>query len=192
MKRYIQKNKRSVALLLSVLLIALVAAVPTLAMERRDGGRFGGRMGRDSNNVVGDIAEGAGDAVGDIVNGAGDAIGDVADGIESGMQDSDPMGQGTESGEGLFGDESEVDGTNVPDSDIGGAVDDNDNDGISDPKDTDDDNDGVVDKVDPDADGDGTDDGEESTGMIGIIITVLVVLAVIVLIIAVVPRARKK
>jgi hypothetical protein len=52
--------------------------------------------------------------------------------------------------------------TNIPDSDIGGALDDSDGDGISDPTDTDDDNDGVPDQTDTDADNDGIPDASDT------------------------------
>jgi hypothetical protein len=97
----------------------------------------------------------------------------IGEGLESGVND---IKDGLESGvDGIIGDaESALDKmesgmnddmgieTNIPDSDIGGALDDSDGDGISDPTDTDDDNDGVPDQTDTDADNDGIPDASDT------------------------------
>lgn len=117
---------------------------------------------------------------------------DITDGTNDGMNDGTNDGMNDDAADGIPRDESLEDGTNIPDEDIGGAVADNDTDGISDAKDPDDDNDGIADQADTDRDGDGMVDKDETTGVIGIVIAVLVVIAIIILVIAVIPRAKRR
>ncbi len=113
-------------------------------------------------------------------------------------------GMGTENG-GILGDKFPNSGAdaphdgenemlpdpNVPDENIGGAVEDSDRDGISDPKDSDDDGDNLPDKLDPDADGDKVEDEREMTGVVGIVIAVIIVVAVIAVVFALMPKKKK-
>jgi hypothetical protein len=93
--------------------------------------------------------------------------------------------------------------TNIPDSHIGGALEDNDGDGISDPTDSDDDNDGVPDvtdtdrdndgisdKDDPDPDGDGVDESKMTSTLMGVGITVLAVAGVAILVYVLIPKKK--
>ncbi|MBR4873037.1 MAG: hypothetical protein IKV00_04295 [Clostridia bacterium] len=208
------------ALLAAILLVLVTCALPTFAMGRR--GRIGrdkGMLGRTGDAIesgaekVESGAESIVDDLVDIPNGTdtnepaidplpNDGVGDNADTDPTDTpmdttpmetDDRDPVADGTtDRNDGLLGDEEPDNGTNIPDEDIGGAVEDNDHDGVSDPTDPDDDNDGLRDPVDNDADGDGVTDADETVGVIGIVIAVLVVIAIITLVIAVMPRARKK
>ena len=188
------KKQRKVALLrlfavvaATVLLLA-TATLPSFAMGIGNGNRMGGRnrsfIGRTADSIESG-AESIVDDLTDIPNGTDTDTNGIADG-NNGTTDTDM------SGDGILGDEMPEDGTNIPDTDIGGAVEDDDKDGISDPVDSDDDGDGIPDKADTDADGDGVKDDDETTGVIGIVIAVIIVIAIIVLVIAVIPRSRRK
>ncbi len=138
----------------------------------------------DQGGIMGDdFPNGGADAPGDsgILNPEGDASGD----------NMTPPADNTDSTDTKDTTNDILPDTNVPDTDIGGAVEDSDNDGISDPKDTDDDGDGLPDAVDPDADGDKVDDTSETTGIVGIIIAVIIVVAVIAVIFALMPKKKK-
>lgn len=208
------------ALLVATVLILVTGVLPVLAVGMGGrGGRDKGILGRTGDAIesgaekVESGAESIVDDLTDIPNGTDQN--DTADGNDQGVPDGtdqggadtnggDMNGDGANGGtatdtniadtdrnDGLMGDEVPEDGTNIPDTDIGGAVEDNDHDGVSDPTDPDDDNDGVRDPVDTDADGDGVEDSDETTGVIGIVIAVIVVIAIIILVVAVIPRARK-
>ncbi len=173
---------RILAATLAVWLVVLITAVPAVALDI--GGMNGGRTG-------GTVGEGIESAVDDVTDGIDSVVDDITD-IPNGTGTTDSGMNDTESGEGILGDESLEDGTNIPDSDIGGAVEDNDSDGISDPVDSDDDNDGVLDSADTDANGDGQDDGTKTGGIIGIIVAIIIVIAIVILVIAVMPRGKNK
>ncbi len=142
-----------------------------------NGGMNGTENGTPDGGIMGD----------NFPNGGADAPGD---GENGGTADPDGGVAGEGTGD-TSGENDLLPDTNVPDSDIGGAVEDNDNDGISDPKDTDDDGDGLPDAVDPDADGDTVDDTDETTGVVGIVIAVIIVVAVIAVIFALMPKKKK-
>lgn len=194
-------TRRAFAAILAALLIAAVSVLPALALDiggmngMRHGARRGARTGETTDAPP--IGEGIESAIDDVTGGIESAVDDVTDRVDDmtdGTDGTDGPADDTadSTDEGLMGDESLEDGTNIPDSDIGGAVEDNDGDGISDPTDSDDDNDGVLDSVDTDANGDGKDDGTMTAGIIGIVVAVIVVIAVVILVIAVMPRGRKK
>ena len=194
------RHTRLLALLTALVLVAAVAALPAFAMgkgaHKRHMGERRGFIGR---------------TIDDMESGLGDVADDLAD-IPNGVDSNVPEGENNANGEatipnqyttdgtdmtndmngGILGDESLEDGTNIPDEHIGGAVADNDTDGIPDAKDPDDDNDGIADQADTDRDGDGMVDKDETTGVIGIVIAVLVVIAIIILVIAVIPRAKRR
>ena len=174
----------------ALVLVLTVAALPALAMgmnraENGVGGRHRGFIGRAADSVENGV-ESIADGITDIPNAIDDGI--VLPNENESTEDTAPA---TESG-GLRGDEPLEDGTNIPDTHIGGARAATDGAGLSNPTDSDDDNDGRPDTSDADADGDGRNDEDESTGVIGIVIAVIVVIAIIVLVIAVMPRAKKK
>lgn len=211
---------RLIALLTALVLIAATLALPAFAMgkgaHKRHMGERRGFVGRTIDEMesgLGDVAddfadipngvdssipEGENNANGeatvpnqDSTDGNGinddrndDMNNDITDGTNDGMND--------DAADGIPRDESLEDGTNIPDEHIGGAVADNDTDGIPDAKDPDDDNDGIADQADTDRDGDGMVDKDETTGVIGIVIAVLVVIAIIILVIAVIPRAKRR
>lgn len=193
---------RWLAVLVATVLVLAIASLPAFAMGvggsgNNVGGQDKGFLGRTADSVESGLegvesgAESIVDDIVDIPNGTDQN--DTTDGTTDGTMDGTTDGNGgMNDGEGLLGDEVPEDGTNIPDTDIGGAVEDNDHDGIADGTDPDDDNDGVRDPVDTDADGDGVTDDNETTGMIGIVIAVIIVIAIIVLVIAVIPKARKK
>ena len=149
------------------------------------------------------IGEGIEDGVNGIVNGVESGVGDIIDGVESGAED---IMDGAESiVDGVESDMHDGFETNIPDSHIGGALEDNDGDGISDPSDSDDDNDGVPDvtdtdrdndgisdKDDPDPDGDGKEGSVKSAKTIGVIIAVLAVGAIAILAFALMPKRERK
>lgn len=177
-------SRRLLAVLAATILVLATAALPALAMGMGGsgnsvGGQHKGFLGRTAESVE----SGAESIVDDLV--------DIPNGTDTNT-DTTTDTDGITDGEGLLGDETPEDGTNIPDTDIGGAVEDDDHDGLSDPVDSDDDNDGVPDSTDTDADGDGVKDDDETTGVIGIVIAVIVVIAIIVLVIAVIPRSRRK
>ncbi len=177
----------------ALVLVVTVVALPALAMgmsrsEDGVGGRHRGFMNRAADSVESGV-ESIADGITDIPNAIDDSI--VLPNETESDEDVTDTAPVTEDG-GLIGDESLEDGTNIPDTDIGGAIKDDDGDGISNPTDSDDDNDGLSDAADSDADGNGRADADESTGIIGIVIAVIVVIAIIVLVIAVMPRAKKK
>lgn len=183
---------RLLAVLAATILILATAALPALAMGS---GKSGNRMGGQHKGFLGRTAEsvesGAESIVDDLVNIPNGT--DTNNGTETDTNDgTNTETDGMTGNDGLIGDETPEDGTNIPDTDIGGAIADNDNDGLSNPADSDDDNDGVPDSADTDADGDGVKDDDETTGVIGIVIAVIVVIAIIVLVIAVIPRSRRK
>ncbi len=156
-------------------------------------GESGGSSG--DNGIMGDnFPNGGADAPGDGGTGDGGLNGGADGGVTDGGMDGD-MGD-----DGIAPDDMAppADGTNeilpetnVPDTDIGGAVEDNDGDGVSDPKDTDDDGDGLPDAVDPDADGDKVEDERELTGVVGIILAVIIVIAVIAVVFDLMPKKKK-
>ena len=212
--RNAKAHGRILAVALAVLVVLCVSVLPTFAIEI--GGMNGNRsLGRAQLGPDSRTGENGADS---IVDGVESAVDNVTDGVESAVDDLTdiPNGTGnttegadgtdgtngtdgimdgsestTDSDEGLMGDEVPEDGTNIPDDDIGGAVEDSDKDGISDPTDKDDDNDGILDSADPDADGDGTEDDSKTAGIIGIVIAVIIVIAIIVLVIAVMPKKKK-
>lgn len=192
---------RVVALTLAVLIVTAITVLPAFAFGNSRGnnnmrGRIGGRTGETTDTSS--IGEGIESAVDDVTGGIESAVDDLTD-IPNGTATThdgtgnvtDDMTGDTTDG-GLMGDETPQDGTNIPDTDIGGAVEDNDHDGISDPVDSDDDNDGILDPADTDADGDGRADDSKTAGIIGIVVAVIIVIAIIVLVIAVMPRGRNK
>ena len=191
-----KQKKRLLALTLAVLIVAAVSVMPAFAFGGMRG-RMGARTGETTDAPP--IGEGIESAVDDITDGVDSALGDITD-IPNGTDsvtddtanDNTDNVTDTTNDEGLMGDETPEDGTNIPDTDIGGAVEDNDGDGVSDPTDSDDDNDGVLDPADTDADGDGTPDDTKTGGIIGIVIAVIIVIAIIVLVIAVMPRGKNK
>ena len=178
------------AIALVILVVAITTVLPTLALDlggMRRGVRMNGRTGETTDAPpIGEGIESAVDNVTDGIDSIIDGVTDIPNSTESDSQAT------TETDGGMMGDESLEDGTNIPDSDIGGAVEDNDSDGISDPVDSDDDNDGVLDPVDTDANGDGQADSTKTAGIIGIVVAVIIVLAIIILVIAVMPRGRNK
>lgn len=187
---------RIAALAMISVLLLTIFAMPALAMGRsghknamgqRTRRGFFGRTADDIENGAESILDG----VTDIPNAIESAIDPADSNTESGTNATDPEAETAPDTE-MADDESLENGTNIPDEDIGGAVADNDNDGLSDAKDPDDDNDGVRDPVDTDADGDGMSDDSETTGIIGIVIAVAIVIAIIVLVLAVIPRAKKR
>ena len=181
---------RVLAVLAAILITLTVTVLPTLALDGHMGMRHGmknGRMGEATDPPP--IGQGIENAVDDVTDGIDDIIDGVTE-IPRGTE-SDTVSD-TETEGSLLGDESLVDGTNIPDTDIGGAVADNDGDGLSDPADSDDDNDGVLDPVDTDANGDGTADDSRTAGLIGIAVAVIIVIAIVILILAVMPRGRNK
>ena len=183
MKRRKSIGARLLAVAVVCVLLAALAALPSLAMGM--GSSPNGMNGQKDGRGIGDR----------IVDGVRNGAETVADGVESIVDDLTDIPNGQEpAGDGMLGDADPdmADGTNIPDEHIGGAVADNDGDHQPDAQDLDDDNDGTPDKADADADGDGLDDTDESTGMVGIVIAVLVVVAIIILVIAVLPRARKR
>lgn len=148
-----------------------------------------------ADNIMDGIESGANDIMDGIESGAdnvADGAESILDGMESDMNGTDGMTDGENGFE-----------TNIPDSDIGGALEDDDSDGISDPTDPDDDNDGTPDVADTDADndgisddadtdpdGDGVEENKMSGKVIGIIIAILVVGAVAVLVYAMMPKKK--
>ena len=180
---------RLLAVIAATVLVLATAALPTLAMGfGGSGNSVGGQnksfIGRTADSIESG-AESIADDLADLPNGMGSDTGSVTD-------DNNGPADTNMDNEGLLGDEAPEDGTNIPDTDIGGAVEDDDSDGLSDPVDSDDDGDGVPDVADTDADGDGVKDDDETTGVIGIVIAVIIVIAIIVLVIAVIPRSRRK
>ena len=147
------------------------------------------------------IGEGIEDGVNGIVNGVESGVGDIIDGVESGAEG---IMDGAESiVDGVESDMHDGFETNIPDSHIGGALEDNDGDGISDPTDSDDDNDGVPDvtdtdrdndgisdKDDPDPDGDGVDESKMTSTLMGVGITVLAVAGVAILVYVLIPKKK--
>ena len=205
---------RILAATLAVLVVLCALVLPAFAIEigGMNGNRSLGhaRLGPDSRtgeNGVDSIVDGVESAVDnvtdgmesavddltDIPNGTGNATEDAngADGTNDNHGIMDGSESTSDSDEGLMGDEVPEDGTNIPDDDIGGAIEDSDKDGTTDPTDKDDDNDGVLDSADPDADGDGMEDDSKTAGIVGIIIAVIIVIAIIVLVIAVMPKKKK-
>ena len=185
--------RRLLTLAAALVLVLTVAALPALAtgMNRSKDGMGGHRRG--FVNRVADSVENGAESIADGITNIPNAIDDsiVLPNETESNEDTTDTAPITEDGS-LMGDESPIDGTNIPDTDIGGAIEDDDKDGLSNPADSDDDNDGIPDPADADADGDGRNDENESTGVIGIVIAVIVVIAIIVLVIAVMPRAKKK
>lgn len=186
-------GSRLLAIALVILVVSITTVLPTLALDiggmngMRHGARMNGRTGATTDAPP--IGEGIESAVDNVTDG----IDSVIDRVTESPNGSETNGAATtETDGGMMGDESLENGTNIPDSDIGGAVDDNDNDGVSDPTDSDDDNDGVLDSADTDANGDGQADNTKTAGIIGIVVAVIIVLAIIILVIAVMPRGRNK
>ena len=193
------------ALALAVAVTCSAANLNIISFGRRDATTsdappIGSGLESGANDIIDGIESGADDIIDGIESGAEDIIdgADSAfDGVESDMNDGmgDGMGDGTDDGMGDGFD------TNIPDFDIGGAVEDEDSDGLSDPTDPDDDNDGtpdasdtdadndgISDKNDPDPDGDGVDESKTSGLVIGIVIAVLAVGAIGILIYALMPK----
>lgn len=134
------------------------------------------------------IGEGLESGVNDIIDGVESGANDIIDGVESGANDI------------IDGDGFD---TNIPDSNIGGAVKDDDSDGISNPTDPDDDNDGIpdaldsdadndgiIDDEDPDPDGDGVDESKLTGAVVGIIIIILAACAIAILVYALMPKKK--
>lgn len=189
------------ALALAVAVTCSAANLNIISFGRRDATTsdappIGSGLESGANDIIDGIESGANDIIDGIESGADDIIdgADSAfDGVESDMNDGMDDGMGDGMGDGFD--------TNIPDSDIGGAVEDEDSDGLSDPTDPDDDNDGtpdasdtdadndgISDKNDPDPDGDGVDESKTSGLVIGIVIAVLAVGAIGILIYALMPK----
>lgn len=80
--------------------------------------------------------------------------------------------------------------TNIPDDNIGGAVNDTDSDGQSNPVDKDDDGDGITDSADSDSNGNQVNDADERTGIWGVIVAIIIVVAIIAAIISMMPKKK--
>ena len=174
MKNIKKKQKlRTATLVCLTVILAVVLATSCFAESFMGFGRQRtGRTGETGD--VPPIADGIESGAESIVDGAESGANDIIDGVESGIDklESD-LGIDME--------------TNIPDTDIGGAVADDDHDGIPDETDTDDDNDGIPDVADK------TDsaDMDKKTSVIGIVIAGLVVAALVALIFAVVPKKKQ-
>ena len=190
MRKFKQKRLAKAVLALCLALLFSGFAVISGAAANMN---FAGRMGKRTTDTtdVPPIGEGLEDGVNDITDGIESGVEDIVDGAESSADRA----------------ESSMDGgfeTNIPDSDIGGALkdddgdgisnhvdSDDDNDGVSDASDTDADNDGISDKNDPDPDGDGVDESKMSSTLMGIGIAVLVIAGAAILIYALMPKKKR-
>ena len=210
MKKFNQKRLVKKALVLSLSLILAFVLVCGCSAASLNIIGFG-RRNADTSDAP-PIGEGLESGAEGIVDGIESGADGIMDGIESGAEDiidgaeSIIDGDGTNDMTDGMTDEATDEGgfeTNVPDSDIGGALEDDDSDGISDPTDPDDDNDGtpdavdsdadndgITDDTDPDPDGDGVDESKMSGTVVGIIIAVLVVGAIAVLVYALMPKKK--
>ena len=200
MKRYKNiKPARSALLLCLAVLVASVAATSCFAASLNVL-RFNRRNANTSD--VPPIGEGLESSAEDIVDGIGDGAETVVDGAESFF---DGVESDLESGLDEVTDMMDGMETNIPDSDIGGAVEDDDKDGLSNPTDSDDDNDGTPDGVDTDSDNDGVadssdadpdGDGKEGSSKtaktVGIVIAILAVGAIAILAFVLMPKREKK
>ena len=165
-------------------------------------------IGEGLESAIDGIGTGAGDIIDGIESGADNIIdgiesgaGDIADGAESFFDGTDGNMEGVTDGVDDMTDGMDGFETNIPDPDIGGAVVDNDKDGLSNPTDSDDDNDGtpdvsdtdadndgISDMTDPDPDGDGVNESKRSGLVVGIIIAILVIGAIAVLAYVFMPK----
>ena len=200
MKRYKNIKAARVALLLCIAVFVASAAATSCFAASLNVLRFN-RRNADTSDVP-PIGEGLESSAEDIVDGIGDGAETAFDGAESFF---DGVESDLESGVDEMTDMMDGLETNIPDSDIGGAVEDDDKDGLSNPTDSDDDNDGtpdavdtdadndgVADRNDPDPDGDGKDGSAKSAKTIGVIIAVLAVGAIAILAFALMPKRERK
>ena len=193
----------SLALVFSLVCTCSAASLNIIGFGRRnadtsDAPPIGDGLESGAEGIVDGIESGADNAIDKIESGAEDII----DGADS-MFDRDENDDGDMT-DGMTEDMTEGGfETNIPDSDIGGAMEDGDSDGISDPTDPDDDNDGtpdmtdtdadndgITDDADPDPDGDGVDEKKMSGTVIGIVIAILVVGAIAILVYAIMPKKK--
>ena len=190
MEKFSQKKLVKKALVLGLSLILAVVLVCGCSAAGLNIMRFG-RRNTDTNDAppIGEGLESGAEGIVDRIESGADNIVDGAESIVDG--DTDGMT-----------DDGMLD-TNIPDSDIGGALEDNDGDGISDPTDSDDDNDGtpdvadsdadndgITDDADTDPDGDGVNESKMSGRVIGIVIAVLVIGAIAVLAYVLMPKKK--
>lgn len=213
MKKFNQKKLVRKALVLGLSLILAFVLVCACSAASLNIIGFG-RRNADTSDAP-PIGEGLESGAEGIVDGIESGADNIIDGIESGAEDIVDGADSIFDGDGndmsddmtddMTGDMTDEGGfeTNVPDSDIGGAMEDDDHDGISDPVDSDDDNDGtpdatdtdadndgISDDADPDPDGDGVDEKKMSGTVIGIVIAILVVGAIAVLVYALMPKKK--
>ena len=202
MRKFKQKRLARAVLALCLVLLFSFFAVISGAAANLNIVSYRNRRTTDTTDAP-PIGEGLEDGANDIVDGIESGAEDIIDGVESGAED---IIDGAESA--LDGVESDMDDgfeTNIPDSEIGGAVEDNDGDGISDPTDSDDDNDGVPDvsdtdgdndgvpdKDDPDPDGDGVDESKMSGTLMGVGIAILAVAGVAILVYVLMPKKKDR
>ena len=202
MKKHKNIKAARVALLLCLAVLVASAAATSCFAASLNILRF--RRNADTSDVP-PIGEGLESGAENIIDGIGNGAETVFDGAESFF---DGVESDMESGVDEMTDTADMmDGfeTNIPDSDIGGALQDDDGDGISNPTDSDDDNDGtpdavdtdadndgVADRNDPDPDGDGKEGSAKSSKTIGVIIAVLAVGAIAVLAFALMPKRERK
>ena len=184
------KNKKSARLAALLCIAGALALTAMLGCSAAEHKMFGFNRRDAVTSDPPPIGEGIESGVDGIIGDVESGVDDIIDGAESGVDDI------------IDGSMPEIFETNVPDSDINGAVKDDDSDGLSNPTDSDDDNDGTPDAADTDKDNDGISDkndkdpdgdGIRERGMsatVGIIIALLVVGAVIILIIALMPKKK--
>ena len=218
------KNKKfakiTAALCLAVFLAAAVtvccsaASLNVLRFKRRtadtsDPPPIGEGLESSADGIIDRVESGANGIIDRVESGAND----IVDGVESDFDGTVTDIVTDDSTDGAEGFE-----TNIPDADIGGAIKDNDSDGLSNPTDPDDDNDGTPDRVDtdsdndgtpdkvdtdndndgisdkndPDPDGDGVNESKKSSLLIGIAIAILAIGGIAVLLYALMSKKERK
>ncbi len=181
------KKKQLLRGALLVCLTAIIAVVLATSCFAEGFMGFGRRrMGRTAETSdVPPIADGIESGAESIVDGVESGANDIIDGVES---SANGIVDGVESGidrvESDMGMDME---TNVPDTNIGGAVKDEDHDGLPDTSDSDDDGDGTPDVLETTE----MADTDKKSAVIGIVIAGLVVAALVALIFALMPKKKK-
>lgn len=175
-------------MLLACLTAVIAAALVTVCFAEGFIG-FGRRRTAETGDAP-PIGEGIESGANGVVDKLESGANDVADGVESGAND---IVGGVESGIDKIESDMGMDmETNIPDTNIGGAVKDEDKDGVPDSSDPDDDGDGTPDVLETTDKTDATDTNgmNKKSTVIGIVIAGLVVAALVALIFAVMPKKK--
>lgn len=183
-------KKQWLRIVLTVCLTAVIAATLATSCFAEGFMGFGRRRTAETNDAP-PIGEGVESGANDIIGGIESGANDIIDGVESGANDIiDGVESGIDKIESDMGMDME---TNIPDTNIGGAVKDEDKDGVPDSSDSDDDGDGTPDILETTETTDVTDMNgmNKKSTVIGIVIAGLVVAALVALIFALIPKKKK-